>query len=351
MKPQLTTIICLLLLFCIFGNAKAYAPPLVVYPLNIKFNYTSGHFYDALEIKKNYSTNIPVPEWYSGVTCAPAAYIKTQSARRVQVRFYCNYPFNKQLTVYNSDLSNGIGSLDSETFSYSGYISSYITFTSTGIVPSSVGIRYNYWRWQIHVEFPGYPYGAGNYTSYTVNPYYKLLATPQDPMPVPWTDVLNYACDWANGTGSEFSALTAITEGAYWNFDVEYDGNQTHSSGTTCDLTGLLNSSKADCQDMSALVHIFTRALGGNETKVQKITSAFDTKEIDPIGSATWVEMNWNFHQVAWKWNVWDACLRLDEQDPRIPMGEPIDDPYKKDLDKSDDPWSLEDEKSYVTVY
>jgi len=120
---------------------------------------------------------------------------------------------------------------------------------------------------------------------------------------------------------TETSALTSITGGAYWNFDVDYWGVGSYSSSTTCQLTNLLNISWADCRDMSALQQICINALGGSYTHVRVIDGPFRTKKIDPIGNpteATWRVQSWNFHQVGWEGNVWDACLRLKESDPRI---------------------------------
>jgi len=47
--------------------------------------------------------------------------------------------------------------------------------------------------------------------------------------------------------------------------------------------------------------------------------------------------------------NVFDACLRLDESNPRIPCDEEVNGSYKSDLHDSGD-WSPETPFSYTSV-
>jgi hypothetical protein len=82
---------------------------------------------------------------------------------------------------------------------------------------------------------------------------------------------------------------------------------------------------------MSAVVHVFSRAIGASPN-VRKIWGQFYTKSIDPIGNGSdWQITLWNFHQVAWS-DVYDACLRLNPNNPRIPVDEDINGNYKNDL-------------------
>ena len=100
---------------------------------------------------------------------------------------------------------------------------------------------------------------------------------------------------------------------------------------------------------MSAVVHVFTRAVGGTQTNVRIIDGPFDTETIDPVGSPGWQTTSWNFHQIANYSNVFDACLRLDQADPRIPRDEDINGTYKTDLYDSGT-WSPQAPFSYTTV-
>ena len=169
--------------------------------------------------------------------------------------------------------------------------------------------------------------------------YYLVLDTPCAPMAEPWSDVLDLACAWADGETTESGVVNAMTTCAYNCCDRNYDGGRTHSAGTTFDLTRLFADNWADCRDMSALVHVFTRAIGGSATQVRQIDDQYDAyegfyyKAIDPVGNPSWSTGWWNFHQVAcFGGGVYDACLRLKQSDPRIPCGEDVDGSYKTDL-------------------
>jgi hypothetical protein len=210
--------------------------------------------------------------------------------------------------------------------------------TCQSSISGSVNKKSFSWSWYVdlingnELEEPIYIGMTGSHT------YYILLATPQQPMSIPWTDVLDYACVWAAGQTSEDQAVTLITTKAYTNFGKNYDGGGTHAPGTTFHLTSLLASSWADCRDMSATVHVFTRAIGGTQTDVRMINDPnpyvenFKYKSIDPVGNPSWQTRWWNFHQVANYSGVYDACLRLNQSNPRIPTGEDINGGYKTDL-------------------
>lgn len=348
MKRSFITAFCCSLLFSFIEDAKSYDPPLTIYPISIKFNYQSGYSNDALTIKKNNSTSIPVPEWNNfGFINEPMAYIKSQNNRKIQVSFYCNYSFEKTVSGFiYSPSQEPIGILGyQEILTFSGYISPYVTLTTQGTIPQSVGIRNFMWHWQLYVN------GIST-ISYSTHTYYTLLGVPQSPMSVPWTEVLDHSCDWASGKTSESAAITEITKGAYNDFgnDHEYYGGGSHAYGTTFDLTDFLSDDWADCQDMSAVVQVFTRATGGTSTQVRRIWGQFSYQPILPIGKSQWVTGIWNFHQVGWKSNVWDACLKLKQSNPRIPVDENINGSYKNDLFEYGY-WDLENPKSYATVY
>ena len=321
MKPQLTTIFCLLLLFCIFEEAKAYDPPLVVYPLSIKFNYTSGYSNDALYIKKNNSTSIPVPEWDNGgSTNAPMAYIKNQSNRKIQVRFYCNYSFEKTVSGFiYSPSQEPIGILGYQEFlTYSGYTSPYVTVTTQGSIPQNVGIRNFMWHWQLYVK------GISTIT-YTNHTYYTLLAAPQNPMSEPWTELLDYSCDWASGNSSTSSALYDLTEELY-DCGVKYDGgtHYTVSSYTNLNLTLLLNHlsnpsiREMDCRDFSNFLQVLLNSLGGN-CQYNRIGYSFYYNYLLPAGRSSVFNGYWNYHQVGWyNSKVADAATKIDnDSNPR----------------------------------
>jgi len=151
-------------------------------------------------------------------------------------------------------------------------------------------------------------------------------------MPEPWTDVLDYACVWADGETEELGVVKKITTNAYWNFGKNYDGTRSHAEGTTFKLTELLQEDWADCRDMSATVHVFAKGIGCSSLNVRRIDGPFVYKPIKPIGMILWQVDTWNFHQVANYSGIYDACLQLDPSNPRISLGEDINGTYKNDL-------------------
>ncbi len=181
-------------------------------------------------------------------------------------------------------------------------------------------------------------------------------------MAEPWTEVLDYACDWASGKTSEASAVKKITEKAYTNLGKIYKGNDTHAEAPYFNLTLFFAQNWADCRDMSAVVQVFTRAIGGTSTKVRRIDGdfsfyfdgdeyqGFKTHPILAIGESQWNYQIWAFHQVGYLNNVYDACLKLKQSSPRIPVNENINGSYKNDLFDLGG-WHPQSTLSYTNVY
>jgi len=137
--------------------------------------------------------------------------------------------------------------------------------------------------------------------------------------------------------------MALVTQKAYTDFWKDYKGDDSHTYGATCHLTSLLSDTWADCRDMSAVVQLYTRVLGGANAKVRKVEGPFDTNPILPIsagGSGTWATEYWEFHQFGSKSNVYDACLMLDYSSPRVPVDEDLSTTYKNDLLAPGETWT-----------
>jgi len=356
-RNTLVVSLCLLAPALLVDEAVCWEPPLEVDVVSMRFNYEAGYSNDALDIKKNASTDIALPEWYPAASRNnPCAWIKGQTNRRISTYFYHNQDQGEICSIHVQTTGAGAypGTIAETQVNFSSCGSSgNSTLTMTnGQVPNYVrkfGFDYGWYvtrvngevlQWSIYMGVTGTHY------------YYILLAAPQSPMSVPWTDVLEYSCAWAANQSSESGAVTKITEGAYNDLgnSHSYNGYQTHASGTTFYLTNFLNDDDADCQDMSAVVQIFTQAIGGSSTQVRRINGGFYYKAILPIGYGQWGTGYWNFHQVGWKSNIYDACLKLNQSNPRIPVNENIDGSYKSDLFNSGY-WTPQSPTSYTTVY
>jgi len=76
---------------------------------------------------------------------------------------------------------------------------------------------------------------------------YVVYDTPKSPMSVPWTEVLDYSCVWADGEMTASGVFTAITTGAYNNSGKDYYGWDSHTSGEIFNLTDFFSDTGADC--------------------------------------------------------------------------------------------------------
>jgi hypothetical protein len=165
--------------------------------------------------------------------------------------------------------------------------------------------------------------------------YYTLLDEPQSPMTVPWTDVLDYACDWASGQTGSSGVATAVTQGIYYIGDTDGDIDYDPASHYCDDyrifrLTSFLSDIKSsssvqvNCSDVGNLFNIFSAALGlsSQSKRIMKTNSPyyFLTNSIDPIGSPDWNTTSWWYHQYGWFVSkVDDACLRVNQESPLLP--------------------------------
>ena len=66
-----------------------------------------------------------------------------------------------------------------------------------------------------------------NFDSSGPHTIYVLLGTPQAPMTEPWTEVLDYSCDWADGKSSSDDVATEVAEGIYYMGDQDGDIDYT----------------------------------------------------------------------------------------------------------------------------
>src|SRR3989304_92345 len=80
---------CLLtsFMFYIGFHSILCAQSVSIWPVEISFNYEAGSTNDAIDIQKNASTGITVPEYKKDVKNENCAYIRSQSNRKIKVKF------------------------------------------------------------------------------------------------------------------------------------------------------------------------------------------------------------------------------------------------------------------------
>lgn len=346
MRNRILLVLCIMVMPGLVGKSLAWDYPLDVDVQEITFQYFGNNA--ALPIKVNNNTYVSTPEWqYSGSVNNTFAYT-VGSSPVVRVRFYVHdadtLPSTLTIEAFPAmgDTFWGVGT-STVNVSGAGSTDVYDFGISTGYsLPGSVRKCLTCWSWKINavngVEItPRIWMGGSQHT------YYIVLSEPKSPMSEPWVDVLDKACTWANGATTDTGIVSGITRGAYNGNFKNYTSSSTQCDSASLNLTELMNTSIADCRDMSAVVQVFSNGLGVSteNVKVRRIYGDFYTKSIDPIGNPGWPIINWDCHQVAWYGSLaYDACIKLNESTPRIPCGESIDGSYKADLYDSGN-WSL----------
>lgn len=357
----LTFILVLICFFIVGEEAFSWSLPLVVDVVSIQFNYEGGSSNDALPIRKNASQTIDTPEWLpSAGRNNTFAYTKGQTNRKIQVVLHHNQTILQISSLHVKTLGGGYHpGLVAETqvnFPLFGNQTTVILTMSGGAVPNYVQFWGFYYYWQVTKVNGIMQNPIINFGQTGGHNYYTLLGTPQTPMSIPWTDVLNYACVWAANQATELGVVTKITQNAYTVFGQNhtYDGNRTHAVYPSFDLTGFMANNWADCRDMSAVVNVFARAIGCPNAKAKRIEGGFYHDSIIPIGNSDSIPpAPWGFHQVGWLSNVFDACIKLISGGTRIPVNENINGGYRWDLlyyDDGREPWNPGGDLNYSTI-
>lgn len=330
---------CLVMLiltyFALIVNLDAQTPK--IWPAEISLNYEGGSSDDAITIKKNASTTISAPEYIrseSSVTKNEnCAYIKSQSNRKIKVKFNSNNSNMNFLVKATVISGTGIGNICEMFVAPCDLNSKVFTIELPVSVPGSVGKRTFTWRWEataLPINSPYCPVTCTNVN--TTHTYYTLLATPQAPMSTPWTEVLDYACVWAANQTTSANVAQKVTEGIYYMEDTDDDIDYDYTSFYCDDYDELrlsdflyhiktISNVKVNCTDCGNLVNVFTAAVGC-QSHSKRIWHGISTKEIDPIGNSFgWGAVSWSYHQYGWFNDlVDDASLRLDRYGmPRVP--------------------------------
>jgi len=319
----------------------------------VAFNWDTTSSTDGLNLRRNATTGIVLPEWREGFSTrpedSPAAYSITDTAG-VQVSIQARFrhrdgqPGTIEVRAHEEQAGgNVLGRVRART----------VTFGAGGQTPMEpfeledvklshwgVGVRTVAWRWE-------YRAGGGDWKSIATSRHliYSLVSVPkpawqQQPfapgnVEVLWTEVLNYACEWARGAHDEGEAARLVTEAVYrlGPAAVTYDcvgGGATHYANFGFDCTAFLerlgggvgNGYYVNCTDCATITSTFANALGCDLWQ-SKMGWNFELNDILGIGSTTWQQCcpgwtSFSYHEVAFSGacgvadHVWDACLQVN---------------------------------------
>lgn len=328
--------------------------PLPVVTLaSISFDYdpTSASA-EALTIRRNFGTDVSVPEWVRGKTAAadsPCAYaISSLSGKTPNIQVVLNIPAPTTHAVRIQATGGGLlGAIDPVTVSFGGGTTATMTIPLSHHALATGGIQRQdaAWTWQFQVD--NGPWTTMAQTNHRV---YVILSIPTQPWQqganrlntqLPWTDVLDYACVWAAGATTQDASLSKITTQVNQSIGLQYDTSRgasfytAQSNGLSRFLCGLFvdylktgggNGKIVNCTDCATIVTSFSNILGGNVfasvmADAMPPLSGFACNQIQAIGYTNWkvpFSGSFSYHEVAWTGAgsytdpLYDACLNYD---------------------------------------
>ena len=335
----LFAIICILgsVFFAETAHCLPWPPEVDVVEVSFDYDNTS-HSYDALTIKKDNSNYETVPEWEAGrnpVNNGKAAFIKSQTNRKIKVKFWMDRTGDYEMGAYATKISGtGIGNVGEGTvvFNNSQYSTPKVMTCSGGSVPGTVDDDRKFkWRWYAsYIDFDEFipPVLIGDSGDHE---YYTVFDAPEEPMDEPWKKVLDYACKWAEGKSTLSDVAGSVTDGIYSNLgdtsgDIDYVTSNVYTTGYySFHLTNFLSDISTyddvnvNCFDVANLFNVFASALGIS-TQCKRLIAAVLTVSIDPIGDTPSTgPKSWTGHGYGWVYDsgdykVYDACLRYENE-------------------------------------
>lgn len=353
---------------------------------------------DALNIRRNATDFVDVPEWRRGISVnpedAPAAYALAETQGHtltIQAQLRGTGPHaGSTLWVRAIDptyepapgpggcfkllawllkllvrllAGNVLGAVKRRKVVFPpGGLTGFETFTlkRVRLHAAGVGARTTTWRWQYSRKKRG-PWKTFETTQHRI---YVVAAVPKAPwtqapyLPsnthLPWTEVLDYACQWALLAKDPDAAAAGVTRHVYdlgpglITYDCPGGGGTRYASGSF-NATRFLERLKGgtgngyyvNCTDCATIVSTFANALGADlwQSRMEEPPGSpnwsFGLNPMLGIGSAVWQPCcgwpGFNYHEVAWKGGctaadaVYDACLQVDgDADPTLAPHTPL---------------------------
>ena len=315
----------------------------------ISFNHDTASLNgDAMNIRKNFTQVVSVPEWTPGITLAadsPAAYaIKETQGNRITIKASFTAGSNNVTRAEVRARGGGVlGALDPQVVNFAGGVSvpAFVTFELKHHTIGVGGIKREdiKWIWEYRCC------GGAEWEPLTITSHriYIVLEEPklpwkQQPYPDtqnPWTAALDQSCVWALGKTDRDGAASSVTSQVNANLGLAYDnasGAPAYETLPNCDKfeltqflayiangTGLGNI--VNCMDCATITTTFSN-LVGCDLHASKMGTFFALTPFRGIGSAVFAcpgfGCGFSYHEVAWKGAhgngdpLFDACLRVD---------------------------------------
>lgn len=318
----------------------------------IKFDYDpTATAMDALTIRHNYATAVPVVQWSKRMSTAqqsPAAYAITRVAGK-EVTIQAGFVATEGLERASVKAEGGgvLGAVDPfvVTFTHGQSDPQFTTISLKHHTLAAGGVQKQDIEWKWFYQLPGRGWLPLATTKHRI---YVVLDTPRLPwqqppgaasQQTPWAEVLDFACAWATGATTAAEAAAAITThvnasaGLVYSSESQYTVKPAYERVFLCtrflDLLrgGPGNGNKVNCVDCASIVTTFANSLGCDlmSSRMKPATAGgFYCNKIQTIGDSEWEypfpdgNRGFAFHEVAWTGlasytdPLYDACLKVD---------------------------------------
>lgn len=237
--------------------------------VSLNHNSTSSAS-DALNIRKNYTQAVVIPEWQKAKKSYPAAYIKKKNITVKAV--FSAATGVKKAQIRAAVGAGSLGSINQKTVSFSGGKSGPVIFQVATLTPNEVKYFYQKWKWYCkNVDGTGSP---EVHIGDSQNKIFIVLAEPKSPWNTniqtqPWADALAKSCSWAFGEATPADATEEITQHLFNNVGGKYDskeGAPKYDDYGNFKATEFLNHipsvSTVNCYDMGRSLVTFANVVG-----------------------------------------------------------------------------------------
>ncbi len=272
---------------------------------------------DAVNLRKNTTEAVVVPEWQRNLEAHPAAYL---AERTVTVEAQLTAAPGVTSATLRAAVAGGeLGALDPVTISFP--TSGPVSFQVSGPVPEAVGRFYQKWLWYVDDVN-----GSGSDEALiagTRNRIYTVLAPPQAPWTTtgqtrPWTEALDRACVWAAGETTAAGAAAEVARHLYADTGGLYVYGPAYTSAwsevfhLTNFLSAIPHIGEVNCYDMGKSVTIFANLLGAGLD--YRYSWPFGALHCEKAIGRNWFcgEAFGNHGFGSMDGKVFDACLTID---------------------------------------
>lgn len=277
---------------------------------------------DAINIRKNCKEPLHIPEWTCSGEPQPAAYLKNKS---ITVKAVFSAAPGVSSALINAETTSGnLGNLVQTTVCFKNGHSDPVYFQVSHPTPVKIKTFDQEWQW-----YAGSVNGTGSsrvYIGNSKNKIYIVLSEPQCPWTTrgpaaPWTDVLDYACAWADGQTTAEGAAEKITHrlyndigGSYQREGDKYTGGPRSESFCLTDfLKHIPHIGDVSCHDMGKALVTFANVVGCGLN--YRLSEPFGDKLhcIIPIGLCRSCGLEFANHAFGSIGDyIFDACLKVE---------------------------------------